>query len=473
MYLTELHIHNLKRVESLQLSFADENGNPRQLTVIIGPNGTAKTTILQAIALSLVDQSAANVLAVDQLPFMRSRHLAQAGEPAVRILTNQALQHVGDTAFRGRGYSLEPKSGWIRHEELAGFRFRSPASGRVENGAWMTVEEASPPHASENESFCVGYGVARSLPDAMQSLSFSQPSVDRLRTLFSSHFRLTALSFANYFSDVTRYERLVHQALTGVAYLVPGLSGVSLQGTGGVRSARDVQERARFDIQMGESRVSLPSVAISHGYQSMAAWVSDLIGFALLENPELETLNDIRGIVLIDEVDAFLHPQWQQHLLPAICKTFPAVQFIVSTHSPLLLSAVHPQCIVRLGFDERTGSVVRVVRDAESGELRPSKGIADVGVANDPRLLSGSELFDDYFGVDGLQPGSHGHQLHELMTLQATLARSANPPNSSQLESTPVRSSKKEPSAASIRKRIKELQKGLESGPSTMGGNTQ
>ncbi len=53
-------------------------------------------------------------------------------------------------------------------------------------------------------------------------------------------------------------------------------------------------------------------------------------------------------IVVIDEIDLHLHPRWQRNLLPALMETFPEVQFIVTTHSPLIVSNVKAEHIVVL-----------------------------------------------------------------------------------------------------------------------------
>jgi predicted ATP-dependent endonuclease of OLD family len=56
---------------------------------------------------------------------------------------------------------------------------------------------------------------------------------------------------------------------------------------------------------------------------------------------EIMTVLESSGIVLIDEIELHLHPQWQREVLPALQKTFPNIQFIVTTHSPQVLSRVH------------------------------------------------------------------------------------------------------------------------------------
>ncbi len=53
------------------------------------------------------------------------------------------------------------------------------------------------------------------------------------------------------------------------------------------------------------------------------------------------------GIVMIDEVDMHLHPSWQQTVLTDLCSAFPKLQFIVTTHSPQVLSTVRRKTMLR------------------------------------------------------------------------------------------------------------------------------
>ena len=74
----------------------------------------------------------------------------------------------------------------------------------------------------------------------------------------------------------------------------------------------------------------------------MIGLVADLAHRAALLNPHLgrQASRETSGIVLIDEVDMHLHPEWQQQVLPLLLEAFPLVQFLVTTHSPQVISTV-------------------------------------------------------------------------------------------------------------------------------------
>lgn len=80
----------------------------------------------------------------------------------------------------------------------------------------------------------------------------------------------------------------------------------------------------------------------------MLAVASDLARRMALANPHLSDPLASEAIVLIDEIELHLHPDWQQRVLIDLNRTFPNTQFIVSTHSPQVLTTVRPEQIIRL-----------------------------------------------------------------------------------------------------------------------------
>jgi len=87
---------------------------------------------------------------------------------------------------------------------------------------------------------------------------------------------------------------------------------------------------------------------LSSGEKMMLSLVVDIARRLAIANPSLENKLEGEGIVLIDEVDLHLHPQWQRKLLPALTHTFPNIQFIVTTHSPQVLSHVSKESVFLL-----------------------------------------------------------------------------------------------------------------------------
>jgi predicted ATP-binding protein involved in virulence len=84
---------------------------------------------------------------------------------------------------------------------------------------------------------------------------------------------------------------------------------------------------------------------LSDGEKGLLAMVGDLARRLAIANPGLPDPLQGSGVVLIDEIELHLHPKWQREIIPALTRTFPNCQFIVTTHSPQVISDVQPDSI--------------------------------------------------------------------------------------------------------------------------------
>jgi len=87
---------------------------------------------------------------------------------------------------------------------------------------------------------------------------------------------------------------------------------------------------------------------LSDGEKCLLALVGDLARRLAIANPNAKNPLDGRGIVLIDEIELHLHPEWQREVIPSLVKTFPNCQFIITTHSPQVISEILPEDVYML-----------------------------------------------------------------------------------------------------------------------------
>lgn len=95
-----------------------------------------------------------------------------------------------------------------------------------------------------------------------------------------------------------------------------------------------------LDMIVKFNEVRLSVFNMSQGEKTLLALVSDIARRLVTLNPNSTKPLEGRGVVLIDELDLHLHPQWQRTIIKNLERTFPNIQFIVSTHSPLILTTV-------------------------------------------------------------------------------------------------------------------------------------
>ena len=127
--------------------------------------------------------------------------------------------------------------------------------------------------------------------------------------------------------------------------------------TPGVSDPRIRLRPLRFTVSV-ESEAGKPEELaldqLSGGYRIVLALAADLARRMVQGNPHLADPLESEAVVLIDEVDLHLHPGWQQRVLVDLRRTFPNTQFIVSTHSPQVLTTVDSKHVIHLARTNRT-----------------------------------------------------------------------------------------------------------------------
>jgi hypothetical protein len=421
MYLRDLHIRNLRLIHDLRLSFAGDGWTPRMWTVLIGRNGTGKTSILQAIALAAVGHLRANLLAgATSVSMPDRRHPAEE----LHIDATFGFGPLGDNPHRRRVYPGYPGTSVRGAVGLYSSLSMSPGSvdlvgrSRYEQGNLLEVledrEPLDPLQKARSEElphwFVAGYGVSRYLATGDHDREVGKPSHDRLVPLFRPT-PLIGLGFADLFAEkaAKRFTKILRQVLTTAEDLVPDIRDVETGGRGGIKKAADLYDRDRFEQTLPSGSIKLPATWLSHGYQASLAWLADLVGHYLLDfggETSIEVQPEyMEGLVLIDELDLYLHPTWQAGLVRALKITFPRMQFVVTTHSPILLNALTPDEVVTLYLDDE-------------GNVQAQHG------AQDPRLLTGTELYSQFFGIDRLYPSELGDKLDRYSHLAVDPFRS-------------------------------------------------
>lgn len=139
----------------------------------------------------------------------------------------------------------------------------------------------------------------------------------------------------------------------------PAIRAAVNRGLHRVNAKLDYNETLEKFVFIDPVDGELLAEAASDGARCAMGTVADLAMRMALANPQLGAgaTEKTPGIVLIDEVDLLLHPSWQQTVLTDLMRIFPKIQFVVTTHSPQVLSTVKPEQIRIL--DDRTGLVVQ------------------------------------------------------------------------------------------------------------------
>lgn len=140
-------------------------------------------------------------------------------------------------------------------------------------------------------------------------------------------------------------------------------------------------------------KVRVPMKNLSDGYKNTIGMIADIAYRMAILNPQLleNVLTETPGIVLIDEVDLHLHPVWQQRIIRDLQTLFPKVQFIVSTHAPSVISSVKQENMLVLDADGQPYTLPVEVYGKDANSI-----LSTVMDANH-RLAEVQAMFDQFY----------------------------------------------------------------------------
>jgi hypothetical protein len=411
MYVRSLHVQHVKLLRDVKVDFVGRDGRPRMWTVFVGENRLCKTTLLQTIAAAAsgVDrgtQLVTNVIA--SWPDLRNPvPLSIEAEFGFSETPHVDPHHPGNRHYPGRTGDVPPIL-WSKLQLEPDKRVFSGGSGYRDMGTDRRDPLARAREMAASYWFVAGYGPSRSLPSVAGAARQSDPVLDRLRSLFGES--LIGTGFIELLEEELgqSFVRVLHSVLVASG-LLPHVTAVELRGRRGIRTMKGLPEAQRFQMDVRDAHgdpIWLPAVWLSQGYQSVIAWLADLVGQVLLDVGWHLDAADMEGTVLVDEIDLHLHPTWQARLIPALKQVFPRMQFIATTHSPMVLPALAAEEVILLTQDAE-GSVVAT----------PSP--------HSPALLTGSELYETFFEIRKLYPEELGDKLHRYSYLATDPTRTA------------------------------------------------
>ena len=338
MKLELVEIENYRAIEDLALLI-----DPA-LTVLHGANGHGKTSVLSAIAAGL-----------SSIP---------------RLLREGSVVGFLETDRRGRQplrVMLRTRDGIEWDRRVLGQE--GTASRRAPTDRRMLKEKVDEIVATDQEGaspvdlpIVAFYDADRAVVDTSRAVADAMSLSQDPKTEFPRYEALQgALTpFVNFRELFRWFYALENEELReknerrDLDYQLPELRAVRKAITSMVTEVSDPRIKLRpprFAVSMESESGKPEELALDQlggGYRIVLALAADLARRMAQGNPHLADPLESEAIVLIDEVELHLHPKWQQQVLVDLRRTFPNTQFIVSTHSPQVLTTVPSEQIVEL-----------------------------------------------------------------------------------------------------------------------------
>jgi hypothetical protein len=315
--------------------------------VLLGVNGTGKSTLLQAMALSALGPT----FGYDLLPSELRKGWVRRGS-SFGTFSSQLVTSTHDVVLsrpRKRPFEARIHVTGASPATIDGVEVRQP---QLFVPPRLRASLDAGPYSGAPGWFSAGYGPFRRLgndgnEDGQRSARVGGPAGQHV-SLFRESAALTSCEpwltrLHNTANDpaLKAEERQAAQVhLEVVRKLVDSLLPFGLRV--GTISSREVTfaNAAGLEVEFWQ---------LSDGFRSFLAMAIDLLRQILVADEwgrvggsEEGAQVDTEGVVFIDEADAHLHPEWQRELGRRMCRVFPNIQFIVSTHSPFIAQSAMP-----------------------------------------------------------------------------------------------------------------------------------
>jgi predicted ATP-binding protein involved in virulence len=365
----------------------------KNVLILLGDNGFGKTTILDAMATAMAPYSAQFPGITDYQLSDLDVHINRHGRRASYLIVDANLSD-GDTIMKSvryrKGTQNTPKANYEQLKQVAITKKNAILAGK----------------ANVELPIFAYYGTGRGqfqVPERRRGFQLTFERWDCYKSAINPETDFKR--FFGWFDLMEDDERRAKEKLRNFDYKSPVLNAVRCALSKIVpyyknprietHPLRFIMDRTELDGSSHELRIE----QLSEGYKIIIAMVADLAARMAEANPDMDNPLASTGIVLIDEVDLHLHPKWQREILIHLTKVFPKIQFIVSTHSPIIVvGAAEVAQIINLNHINETNDLTQ----------------ENVQVSN-----IGQVLLSDLFGLDYLQLHTWDEKIKERDNLLA------------------------------------------------------
>lgn len=329
----------------------------KRISVLVGANGTGKTTVLNALTGLIIDRLSIKrfpkkTMMIEELfPLTKSSEEPGDVETSISISFNIKKAKLACSYINKRSSHIFLDSGlYIVRGGLSNVLFEVPiipiSSIRLMSD--MKLSGISPLYRDDSAT-----PVSIDFPYSPKEEIFLPEYIDLLmgNTTEFCAGKMKQWIVNQYY---IRNEEWAEKERIQFRHFKKNLSGLLPED----RKVELIRVDKNFEPIFRTITGEIPFGAFSSGFQSILSIYWNILYFLQAFYPDSENPFIEPGIAIIDELDAHLHPEWQQVILNGLRNMFPNMQFIVATHSPLVVSGCKPGEAIFLKFDREKKSVV-------------------------------------------------------------------------------------------------------------------
>ena len=356
MKINKLKIKNFRNFKEYEISFEDK------LTVLVANNSAGKTSMLDAIAIAFSPY-------IGSFPLGKNKNFKSSDASILKEFSEPLypIELEADFTFENNSHHIYRK-----------LTSKSSSTTTVDTKPLQNYAKKIYKHLTQENStdnidlpIVAYYGTAR----LWKNLQVTKSTKESKARSYGYHDCLNPASnyreFEKWFIDcsLAEYNEIIKKVQSGKNFDSTDMMTSNTILLKNIRDSinialkhieyKDIRYDADFSSVVIEHDLYgvLPVELLSDGVKSMLAMVADISYRCSKLNPHFNNASaSTKGVVLIDEVDMHLHPSWQQTVLNDLLKIFPLIQFIVTTHSPQVLSTVNQKDIRVIDASKKSAS---------------------------------------------------------------------------------------------------------------------
>jgi len=359
--IKQLKLHNFRCFKEYELELDD------RFTLLIGNNGSGKTAILDGLSVAL----GAFLLEIPGIRYTDKRHISRDDIRYEELTMGQTvIKEIEDV-------TIVNTIGVINNEVIEWRRYRDIKTGRRRVKPITSLIKKMIDKKTDPSTFfpIVAYystgrlwkqlkAPEKKIKSPSSRLEGYQnclnPASDQKR--FFSWFKTEELSSL----QKGKRRHVLEAVRDAIVGMIPDAKKVWWDMD---------SDELRIETPIQGKLQIIPFHLLSDGYRNMIGMVADIAYRMATLNPqsEIHVIQKTEGIVLIDEIDLYLHPKWQRIVIEQLLRTFPKVQFVAGTHSPFIIQSLRQGKLIQL--DENTNaeyhdlSIEDIVENIQGVEL--------------------------------------------------------------------------------------------------------
>lgn len=346
MYLSHIHIENFKGIKSADFDF------DRSVNLIIGNNGTGKTSVLEAVSVALggflsgID--GVNTIHFSKDEIRREKQLTGTGsnntvfKTPICVDARLELDVGDDSGIQYFEFSRQKKSIKSSRSTVEPRDICKTAQLMVDNShsilpviSYQSFSRVSNQKKDKWEDpFSDDYSRVVGYVDCLEEAANDKMLINWCKKMEQVAWQQER--------SIVEYEA-VKKAVSSFMKFMQDRETISIS-----------YDKRTEELVYSDGEEMLPIRLLSSGYRNLLGMVFDIAYRMAVLNPDLlENITEkTPGIVLIDEIDMHLHPNWQWRVVDALKNTFPKVQFIATTHSPIIIASCKEERLISLQLED-------------------------------------------------------------------------------------------------------------------------